>query len=76
MPTAVLAMMPTILSLISQLPSVEQSVEALVKSVLAMHSAGGGAQEIADALQAAIPAMTKAVVANTPAMTQPQMPAG
>lgn len=76
MPTAVLAMMPTILSLISQLPTVEASVEQLVKAVMTMHSAGGGTQEMADALMAAIPQMTKAVVANTPAMTQPQMPAG
>lgn len=76
MPTSVMALMPTILSLIAQLPTVEKSVEALVKSIMAMHSAGGGAQEMADALEAAIPAMTKAVVANTPAETAPQMPAG
>lgn len=81
MPTAVITMMPMIISLISQLPTVAASVEALVKAVTTMHAAGGGAPEIAAAIEAAIPDMTKAVMANTPhdpamAPVPPQMPAG
>ena len=66
-----LSIFSVILPIIEELPSVESGVIALFNAVKAMISGGISAPEVLGAVTQSMPAITAAVVANTPSAPTP-----
>lgn len=63
----VIAMLPTIIKIVSMLPTVEKSVEAMVSAISGMYSSHPNVSEVASAVEEAMPQITKAITDNTSA---------